>query len=553
MRPPGRVGYVLATWVSVSVVLIVVAATSALSMPSSGAATRPVGRAKPAATMQLSQDFGGVVPAGDLNGDGHSDVLDERDVSNGQRDVASITARDGRTGRGLWRWQAPVPDSGVLNAATGRIGANGRRGVLIVSYAERVSTGATIVTLRALSGRSGHQVWRRRVSSGPTGDIESVDTTHELPGRDVDLVVALVGGGPRAPLHPLVVSGIDGHIHRLPAHPGAGEPEVILTPVPDLDGDGLDDLVMSRGGSRPGVVAEDGRTGKTLWAIRKPGFRQGNAIVTPVGHLSGTGFPDLVITTNLPHFKGPLRQSLVRGSDGHVLWTKRADQVLPVHRAGPQLEPAVDLADEIQPSKNRSGRAGVTVRAFSVQGRLLYQTTHTVAGSTPDEPAQVSLAVAGDFQPDGAQDLQLSILGPAQHVVSGWINSRTGHLHRVPLLTYPVSHLDEQSGSDLVELDPGGKEDRHLTLTAVGIGHNVFWRRALQVPKLYLAQAASLHASTRRCSDVLISDNDFPGPQLVAVYTGNGHRLWTLRFSDSAAFGGQLHRYQPPRHSCATR
>jgi hypothetical protein len=550
MRSRARVGCVVAVSWTASVVLAAVA-TPALSLTGSTAVAGTALPIKQGTEASLSQTFGGVVPAGDLSGDGHGDVLDERHVTDGERDVASITARDGRTGRALWRWKAPYPDSGVLNATTGRIGLSGRLGVLVVSNSFQVSTDATVVTLRALSGRTGRQVWRRRISSGPDGDIELVDAAHELPGRDEDLVVALVGAGSRALLRPLVVSGVDGHLHRLPPHPGAGEPEVILTPTPDLDGDGLDDLVMARGGSHPGIVAEDGSTGRTLWVIRKPGFRRGNAIVTPVGDLTGTGSPDLVITTNPPHFKGRQLQSLVQGNDGRIMWTKRADDVLAVHRAGPQLQPAVDLVDELRPAKDRPGRAGATVRAFTVNGHPIYQTTHTVTDPSPDVTADISVTVAGDFQADGARDLQLSIVGSTRHYVSGWIDSRTGQLHKIPLLTNPVGHLSHHKGSDLIELQPGGSESSHLTITADGISHRVFWRHALRVPKLYLGQAMGLRASTRRCSDVLISDSDFPGRQLAAVYTGSGHLLWTLRFAETAIFGGQLHRYQAPRHLCA--
>jgi hypothetical protein len=220
----------------------------------------------------LGNTFGGIVPAGDLNGDGHGDVLDERVVNRGIAQVASIIARDGRTGHALWRWHSAVPDSGTLSALTGRIGASRRRGVVIMVATDEDS-GATVVSLRAISGRSGHELWRRQVGGGPDGDIELVEKTHDLPGADMDLVVAVADQGPRSLLEPVIVYGRNGHMVRLPAHPGAGEPEVALYSVPDLDGNGLDDLVLSRGAPHAGIVAEDGRTGRVLWALHGIGFQ----------------------------------------------------------------------------------------------------------------------------------------------------------------------------------------------------------------------------------------------------------------------------------------
>jgi hypothetical protein len=499
-------------------------------------------------TNVLSGDFGGIVAAGDLNGDGRADVLDERLVNRGISTVASMTARDGRTGHELWRWHGPWPNSGSLSAVTGRIGTSGRRGVVILSEADE-NDGASVVTLTALSGRSGHEVWRRRVASRPDGDIEIVDKTHDLPGADTDFVVAVADQGPRSLLEPVVVNGLNGHVVRLPAHVGAGEPEVALYTVPDLDGNGLDDLVLARGGAHAGIVAEDGQTGRVLWALRGSGFRSGNAIVTPVGRLTGSQAPDLVIGTNPPGFKGRQVQTLVQGSDGHILWRKRADQVLAVGRAGPHLVAAVDLVNDLQRTKARGGAAGISLRAFTPSGHLIYQTMVTLPASQSGVvDAQDNAAIAGDFQPDGAKDVQVAVFAPQRRHRTGWINGRTGHFHALPVLAFPVGNLSPVPGTDLVDVTPNGK---HLLLTGVNAERHVYWRRQLSAPALYISQVFGLHASSSKCTGIAVTDEDFPGRQLAAVYTGSGHLLWTLRFPDNASFGGELSHHPSPTHPCA--
>jgi hypothetical protein len=73
----------------------------------------------------------------------------------------------------------------------------------------------------------------------------------------------------------------------------------------------------------------------------------------------------------------------VQGSNGHILWSKRADDVLPVRRAGPHLDAAVDLVDDLHPAKGRAGTAGISVRAYTPYGHLIYKTTITVPVSKP--------------------------------------------------------------------------------------------------------------------------------------------------------------------------
>jgi hypothetical protein len=534
--------------VRVRVVLFVASLAAVSAVPAAGHAST-VQRLPPRAAVSFADGFGGVVPAGDLNRDGHADVLDERTVSHGLSQIASITARDGRTGREIWRWHRPSPDL-ELQVATGRLGRMARRGVLILSESDQGDQ--TVVMLRALAGTTGHELWKRRIDSGPDADIELADVTHELPGPDLDVVVALADDGPSDLLEPLVVSGRDGHVHRLPARPGSGEPEVILTAVPDLDGNGLDDLVMARGGAHPGVVAEDGVTGRTIWALRGPGFRNGNALVQVVGRLTGGGVPDLVISTNPPRYVGRQVQTLVRGGDGHILWSKRADQVLSVQRAGPRLLPAVDLVNDFEPSKqHQSGRVGLSVRSYTASGHLIYETMKTLPDPAGLEPGQLNASIAGDFQPDGAKDVQISILAPGGRARSGWINGRTGAFHKVSLLAFPVGHLSPTGGTDLIDTQPQGTKGRRLVLSAVNATHGVYWTRHLTVPSFFLGQVTSLHASTSRCANVLLSGEDFPGNQLAAVYTGSGRLLWSVRFTGTALFGGHVTRHAAPKRLCA--
>lgn len=86
--------------------------------------------------------------------------------------------------------------------------------------------------------------------------------------------------------------------------------------VSDLNGDGVGDIVMGAGkneyqSSKQGIIAIDGKTGKTLWQQETKDQVYGSATFYDV---TGDGVADVFIGGRGPHFKA------IDGKDGGIIW-----------------------------------------------------------------------------------------------------------------------------------------------------------------------------------------------------------------------------------------
>lgn len=389
---------------------------------------------------------------GDMTGDRRDDVLAlELDFGPGGLALTEMSTRfealDGRTGRSLWRrefdrFTLPVPV---------RLGRKARTGVLAPSRDNEDDT----TTFLAIDhrGRTFYEQSFQAASRADAGvvtgreDVISFDVQNSLRGGATEVLIAIADvrqTGEVDPALPALVgrtrtATIDGRTGRVVTHPdvevGVGR---VPTPLvaPDLDGDGLDDHVITyvlpdaeRDEETGLPIVPDpraeyvrgrrGTDGAKLWTSDPLDFGDdwdGPALQAEVGlgdqtrdgHdeivLSYDRFPsfrpDMQFGFPSPHLQGVWSLS---GKDGDLLWHRSMTSVVVVEDIDRDKRRDVVLVEDVS-GKKRSGSR--VVGASGLDARPVYGRFFPVPR---DEDQQVESYVweAGDLQPDGVRDVVL--------------------------------------------------------------------------------------------------------------------------------------------------
>lgn len=219
-----------------------------------------------------------VQPLGDVDGDGAHDVLLHEYLYHDQFTQA-ITARSGRDGSELWRIDSPREVKALVIGDSDRDGAADLLLLRWFSFEtggrfvdEFVTPAATPLVVH--SGRTGAELWRATTWQAPVDVVTTFDTLRRNGGPDVD------GDG----VSDLVVDdplylGDQTVIHRLRVLRGTDGAELygirtvgtfaVPARVPDLTGDGLDELAVLSGDVNDlWVTLHEGADGAALWSRR---------------------------------------------------------------------------------------------------------------------------------------------------------------------------------------------------------------------------------------------------------------------------------------------
>jgi len=216
--------------------------------------------------------------AGDVDGDGHADVLVGSPLSavGGRLQVGKVYVYSGADGRTLrevagdpardifFGW--PVRDAGDVDAdGTPDFAATTRTDVVVVS------------------GRTGGEVWRATVGFATDAGLGRLGDT-DRDGRD-DLLVS-------TGMETMVLSGRDGSV--LSRRTG----QITAAAAGDCDGDGVGDIVLGEyafaGTGR--VLLLSGRNGSVLQTIAAPvGTTSFGRYVSAAGDVDGDGVPDVIV------------------------------------------------------------------------------------------------------------------------------------------------------------------------------------------------------------------------------------------------------------------
>lgn len=382
-----------------------------------------------------------LTPAGDLTGDGLADTLTNETTYQEEVDgvasffpTDSISARRGIDGSALWQRESradlllPAPlgqdaEPGVLvvdGAYTGSAGWGGGSVASIVSFGE--SAQLRELTLTALDGE-GSVLWERPFDTGAfaglavfteqSGQQQVVVTARypiftgllqATPSSALDALVTIrsrqeVGEEIRSVLNVWVVDGANGEVATSFAL-GTDGSRTAAAPTGDLDGDGLDDLVVARHPASANLRAFSALDGEPIWTSDDD-VVPFTAFVEDLGDATGDGIDDLAVRGYGDIYdETPPRVTVLDGADGSVLITETASTVSAV---GPVAGGAFGLLTQTYDAPG----SAVVYSLFDASGTILAQRAVPIPD---DEDTYVTFTpVAGDLDRDGAME--------ASHVV----------------------------------------------------------------------------------------------------------------------------------------
>ncbi|HEX2296363.1 MAG TPA: hypothetical protein VHN37_13780 [Actinomycetota bacterium] len=390
-------------------------------------------------------------PWGDMTGDRLADVLVvEIDTGPGGLGLAgfSTTLRglDGRTGDSMWSREF---DAQVVFPDEVRLGKKARAGVLVVSRDfER-----DVTTFLALDGR-GRRAYRHdfaastNVDGGQvTGrqDVVAYHVQNSHRGAATDVLVGIADVRRTPQVHPAVPSivgltrtnVVDGRTGELVAHP---DPEIGVGRVPmplpagDLDGDGLDDHVMTyvvpdlesdEESGLPQLPALDGELvrgrrgvdGARLWTSTPMELDDGwesppLQTHTTLGDQTRDGHDEVLLSYDRSPYISlsydlvypPSDQKGVwslSGRNGDVLWHRPATAAQVVGDLDRDRKRDVLLVDDV----NGGRRSGTRITGASgLDARRVYSRFLPIRRDD-DSTVESDVWRVGDLQPDGVTEL----------------------------------------------------------------------------------------------------------------------------------------------------
>jgi hypothetical protein len=549
-------------------IVVTILATLAAGGTATAAPARDLSPAGPAApvgggTENKTALLAGLIAAGDLDGDGDRDVLDTRQtaLSNVDRRLG-LTARDGRTGRALWSRTFSEAAGITTIVDQQRLGARGRPGFLLHDENTVYDSGGsgnstTTMRLRAVAGRTGRTLWTRTFVGSTVGTSSATDVPqyvgpiHNRAGAAVNTLLLLnsFDSTPQKSVEALIVSGKDGSVSTGHDTITTSNAPVSWSAIPDVTGDGLDDLLLKDPDS--GLLqAERGTDGEPKWT--RTGLDLGFASVVPAGHVTAAGH-DLALISGGP-FPGAPEVTLLRGVDGHPMWTRAASYVMLVQRAGRDLRRALGVATLGFGGDADTTSVSFTLRAVTAGNDVLYRRTVELsvdkAGATTSGSG-FSGSVFGDVQDDGAQDVMLELNAYRDDVsrtLRGIVNGRNGRFAPSPFDAPSDGSLHRGAATDLL-----GRTFADGTLRLLawrGATRERYYRLRLGAfDHVKAAEVAGARLTGHRCSDVMLMAVD-GGHEVLGVLSARGRVLWTVSFGLDQATGGSRSRHADPARFC---
>jgi FG-GAP repeat protein/VCBS repeat protein len=348
----------------------------------------------------------------DANGDGVTDVV-IGEVNGGSEIRGRVWVYSGRTGHLLFRRSGRAGEqNGYAIADAGDVNGDGVPDVVSGAPGQGNDIGHAYV----YSGATGRTIVRLRGHRHADAFGAAVSGAGDVNGDGVpDLLVGAPGSGKRAG-HAYVISG---RTHRVIRVLSAGRRGDLFgagtAHTADLNGDGVDDLIVGASGMSPGHGAASvysGRTGKLLFRIggERENVAFGQFFVAGVGDLNGDGVPDVYVGDYGSNNAGQAGgfAAVYSGVDGSRLhaWRGAAGQGMgPGRSAGDVNGDGVpDIIVGNYTSSDGAPAAG-KVQVFSgATGKRL----RTITSTTPNENLGFDAVGLGDTNGNGTPDFLVS-------------------------------------------------------------------------------------------------------------------------------------------------
>jgi hypothetical protein len=449
---------------------------------------------------ETEADYPHLKPVGDLDGDGARDLIvltREGELPVDQQLV--VTARRGTDGSQLFRAQTGLAGSDAL-VQMRSVGVDGAPGILLATYTYGFANGPRLlgahgespytweqtgldVALHVLAlGGDGSPAWSRSFTGGQflyTGtnlaaarDVPIlIGASDVLPGAATDVTVAVYNRTPTADdtgqdddVQVVALDGTDGEeVDTFSLD--IDNTSAVMRAAPDLDGDGLDDLLVRL---RPvaeespviadTLVAVRGADGEELWRSTVGDLGSSTAVLS-VGDATGDDISEISVGRGNLRAQGDPGRNVVLldGASGAVLISAGAD----TSRALGDID-GDGLADFLLSTAFHWAK-GVDVvhQAVDGAGKLLWEGSFTLEGF--QSPAASLLAAPGDVDGDGVQDVAQRLRVRAdescceEDVDARVLSGRTGETIRAgEPLGAPLGASLDAAGDDVSVITPFG-------------------------------------------------------------------------------------------------
>ena len=272
--------------------------------------------------------------AGDLNGDGQTDVMIDEILARGSFiPYSSVSAIDGSNGTAIWSrpkmlaltFAYPVKDTSGDNASE----------FLVHVFGLDSMNNSIFTSITRVSGSDGTNLDERIFSDALAIEYPAGNFTFDLVQDSIAAIYRLNGSmtseGEAAPMNitATIFEAIDGQEHKKLWNRSFSGPALAVT-VTDLTGDGRDELVVyltryaENGSMSCDIAVLQGSDGELLWQRSFAGL----ALAAAGPDLTGEGQRDLII------YKLGESESAemlaVKGDDGRLLWIREGMMLIPL-------------------------------------------------------------------------------------------------------------------------------------------------------------------------------------------------------------------------------
>ncbi|KAF5430664.1 PKD repeat-containing protein, partial [Candidatus Methanophagaceae archaeon] len=253
------------------------------------------------------------LPAGNLDSDELADVIVIESKYDGVTETARVIAKQGSNGTQMW--EESVNATGKENCGmdalpVGDLDGDKMADVIVTEIKYDETTNTTVARVIAKQGSNGTQMWEESVNAiGKDNCDLDVEWTGNLDGDGLNDVIVSENkyDGTTETVRVIAIKGNNGSYlwEESVNATGNGICNLFAVYADDLDGDGLDDVIVSETKRNETtfmpierLIAKKGNTGTYMWEESVTGMDP-VIYVLPVGDLDGDGLNDVIVSEHI--------------------------------------------------------------------------------------------------------------------------------------------------------------------------------------------------------------------------------------------------------------
>ena len=392
------------------------------------------------------------LPSGDLDGDGLNDVIIAETVYEAGVETAKVIAKKGINGTQLW--VETVTASGkdncdILAFPVGDLDGDELTDVIVTESKYDETTNTTVARVIAKQGTNGTQMWEESVNATGKDNCDlDVDWAGNLDGDGLNDVIVneIKYDGTTETARVIAKKGSDGsHLWEESVNATGNDIcNIFAVYAGDLDGDGLDDVIVSefKGNEMTfmmiyRIIAKKGNTGAHMWEESVTGMAPA-IYALPIGDLDGDGLNDVIVSEinyNETTFMPIASVIAKKGKTGAHMW-----EVAVTGAAFIYASPAGDLDGDglndviVNENIHDQSTDTTTARVIAKKGKDGTQ----LLEAQSNESIWVAMGAYGyDLNGDGRNDLVLGI--PTEIYALTCIH---GAVNKTPVAAFTYSPAD---------------------------------------------------------------------------------------------------------------